>query len=158
LTSIIANLRKGLQAQENPNLNLEQNIMDTMALHRRYLSNSRSPPRKIEDLETNESLTLTEPMTSLSWTESSISNDTSTVENDNSNTAEQSPILNEETTSQYTVEILRAKIESLNRENAELRESKSRVLKKYKSLHEEMIRKSSIIEDLRRNFDCGVLE
>ena len=132
--------------------------MDTMALHRRYLSNSRSPPGKIEDLETNESLTLTEPMTSLSWTDSSISNYSSTVENDNSNTAEQSPILNEETTSQYTVEILRAKIESLNRENAELRESKSRVLNKYKSLHEETMLKSSIIEDLGRKLDCGILE
>lgn len=141
LTSTSANLKKGLQAEENSNMNLEQNIMDTMSLHRRYLSNSRITPRKIEDLGTNESFTLTEPMTSLSWTESSISNDTSTVdENDDSDTAEQSPILDEETTSpQCTVEILRAKIESLNRENAELRESKSRILNKYKSLHEEMI-------------------
>ena len=141
-------------------LDLEQSTMDTITLRRRYISNSRSPPGKIEDLETNESLTLTEPMTSLSWTDSSISNYSSTVdENDDSNTAEQSPVLEEETTDlQCTVQILSAKIESLNRENAELRESKSRVLNKYKSLHEETILKSSIIEDLRRKLDCGILE
>jgi predicted nucleic acid-binding Zn-ribbon protein len=95
---------------------------------------------------------------SLSATFSSISIDSSTGENDDSNLVDESPVLIEETTSQSTIEILRAKIESLSIENAELRESKGHATKNYESLQEEMRRQSTIIEELRRELDCGVSE
>lgn len=156
LTSTIANLTKVLQAQEHYNLNLGQEIMETMALHRQYLSNSGSPPKTIEHLRANESVTLTEPMT-LSWTGSSISNHTSIVANDDISADGGSPGSKKDTSSQSTIQILRAKIESLDNKNAELRESNSHTLGRYKSLCEEMTRQSSMIKD-RHKLDCSVLE
>ena len=146
LTSIIAALKENFRAQENE-------IIDTVALHEMYPINTTSPQKTmIDHSETNGSTTLTEPL-SLSWTESSISNhdDASTLDNDDSNPAEESRICMEDTTTCFsTAQILRAKIDDLNRENAELRESTSHALNKYKSLHEEMRRQSSMIEDLHQ--------
>jgi len=135
------------KSKDNSNLNLKQDIIDTITLHRRYLANNKGLPQRIMHLGTNESDTLTEPI-SLSWTESSISNDTNAVEDDDSSGAGESYIPKEESASHSTVQLLRSKVESLNRENAELRESKSHTLNKYKSLREEMTVQSSMIKYL----------
>jgi len=148
LTNSITNLTKVLQAQEHSNLNLEQEIMEAREFQKQCLS---------EHLETNQSVALTDPM-SLSATFSSISIDSSTGENDDSKSVDESPFLIEETTCQSTIEILRAKIESLRIENAELRESKGHATKNYESLQEEMRRQSMVIEELRRKLDCRVSE
>ena len=101
----------------------------------------------IEGSDTNESTALTEPMSSLSWTESSVStDDASTHDMNNSNVSEGS-------TSPSTVEILMAKIDTLIRENAELRDSKNVTLHKYKSLRQEMKKQSMLIESLHRKVE-----
>ena len=92
----------------------------------------------VESSETHESTALTDPMLSFSWTESSLStDDASSQDNYDSNAIGDS-------SSPSTVEILMAKMESLIRENAELRDSKNRTLNKYKSLRKEMKRESTV--------------
>ncbi len=86
----------------------------------------------VESSGTNDSTVLTEPMLSISWTESSVSTDDASTHDNNDSNA------NEDSSSPSTVEILMAKIETLIRENVELRDSKNRTLNKYKSLCKEM--------------------
>jgi len=162
LSSSIANLTGIVHAQENE-------IMDTVTLHKRYISNTSSPPKVIGDSETNEHLEtndnsiLTEPMTSFSWTESSISNDDVSVvdtidPNNDSKIVDESFVRLDDIESRSTVELLQAQIDALSRENAGLRESTSKTLKKYKSCNEEMKKQASTIESLREKLDCDTLK
>ncbi len=152
LSSTIANLTGIMYAQENE-------IMDTMTLHKRYISNTSSPPEMIEHLENHDNSTLTEPMTSFSWTESSISNDDGSIvdiidPNNDSKTVDELFVRLDDIESRSTVELMQARIDALNRENAGLRESTSRTLKNYKTCHEEMNKQASMIESLRQKLDC----
>ncbi len=156
LTNTIANLTEILQVQET-------DIIDTMTLHGRYVSNESSPPKTIEHLETNDNSILTEPMTLWSWTESSISNDDGsnfdTIDlNNDSKTIDESLNRLDDSESNSTVQLLQAKIDALNRENAGLRESTSQTLKKYKSCHDELRKQASMIESLRQKVDCDMLK
>mmetsp|Transcript_11131 Transcript_11131/g.23604 ORF Transcript_11131/g.23604 Transcript_11131/m.23604 type:complete len:434 (-) Transcript_11131:1644-2945(-) len=158
-------LTKALEIPENCDRGFQQELSETIeaiALHRRYLLKNGNPPKMIEHLKTDESAVLTEPMT-LSWTEdSSLANDLSTIDNDCSIITEESTVYKSNDfskgtscTNQSTFQILRSKIEALERENAELRENKNHALKCI-SLQEKTVRQSSMIENLQRELDHKV--
>ena len=129
LKSTCDGLEKVLRAREKRNLGLELELMDTRGLLSEYLVNNENPPKTIEHPgSNNHSVALTEPST-LSWTESSITDETVAVDNDDSTTSEELLLVNPITNTKRKgtacdsslLQNLMAKIEALTRENAELR-------------------------------------
>mmetsp|Transcript_2466 Transcript_2466/g.5222 ORF Transcript_2466/g.5222 Transcript_2466/m.5222 type:complete len:419 (+) Transcript_2466:131-1387(+) len=140
-------LQKVLRARERRNLGLELELMDTRGLLSEYLSNDKNPPKTIEHPgSTSQSFALTDPLT-LSWTESSITDETVAVDNDDSTTSEELslvvPITNAErkgiACDSSLLKNLMAKIEALNRENAELRNINIHAIIDTNPMNEEML-------------------
>ena len=84
LTSTLTNLTSVLQSHGKSNLNLEQDIMENMSLQKQCFPNHENLLQTIGDVVSNDSGALTVP-SNVSWSESSISNETSFDGNDHSN-------------------------------------------------------------------------
>ena len=179
LKTLCENLMGNLKQQEERNEFLEQELVETRKfvrlLQEQTVISPRRPVKTIQLQKGGSAKECSSTITDLSFFDSTVGEDEDNSSCDNNSSSSSNTTTEDDNSSHLTgmateaslglqnnnqkanpeattamLHVLMKKIEALDRENAELREGKRHAIKKYNSLHHEMMKQGEVIQQMHQ--------